>query len=61
MTAEQQYTCPHCWESSVIQLDLSGGSQTFVQDCEVCCNPISFSYFTRGGELVSFHYESTQD
>ncbi len=61
MLAEQQYTCPHCWQTSAIQLDLSVGSQSFVQDCEVCCNPIEFRYSTSGGELVSFSYESAQD
>jgi hypothetical protein len=61
MLAEQPYTCPHCWQTSVIQLDLTAGSQRFVQDCEVCCNPMEFSYSTERGELVSFHYESAQE
>lgn len=56
----EQYTCPHCWETSEIGLDLSAGSQTFVQDCEVCCNPIEFRYEVEGGELASFSYESAQ-
>ncbi len=58
MLAEQKYTCPHCWRTSVIQIDLTAGSQSFVQDCEVCCNPIEFRYETQSGELVSFDYES---
>lgn len=44
----------------MIQLDLSVREQTFVQDCEVCCNPIEFRYSTSGGELAHFDYESAQ-
>jgi hypothetical protein len=32
--------CPYCWESYGTQLDLSGGSFTHVEDCQVCCQPI---------------------
>ena len=60
MMVEQEYTCPHCWRTNLITLDLSQGSQTFVQDCEVCCNPIEFRYSASGGELASFDYESAQ-
>ena len=42
----------------MIQLDLTVRSQTLVQDCEVCCNPIEFRYTTNAGELADFHYES---
>ncbi len=32
--------CPYCWESFGTQVDLSGGSFTHVEDCQVCCQPI---------------------
>jgi hypothetical protein len=35
-------------------LDLSAGSQRYVEDCEVCCNPIAISYDTDEGRLVRF-------
>jgi len=25
-------------------LDMTAGRQTYVEDCEVCCNPIEISY-----------------
>lgn len=32
--------CPHCGEAVEITLDPSGGDvQSYVEDCEVCCNP----------------------
>ena len=32
--------CPYCWERYGTMLDLSGGSFTHVEDCQVCCQPI---------------------
>lgn len=38
---EVEISCPYCGEINIIEVDQSGGrSQTFVQDCEVCCRPI---------------------
>ena len=37
---EGQYVCPTCGEEIVIPLDRSqGGTQTYGEDCPVCCNP----------------------
>ncbi len=39
--------CPYCGEAIEITLDPgSGGSQEYVEDCEVCCNPwrVTVSY-----------------
>jgi hypothetical protein len=42
-------TCPYCGEQVEIYLepDVSG---SFVQDCEVCCNPWRVRVFGRGDE-----------
>jgi hypothetical protein len=32
--------CPYCGEALTIRLDLSAGSQSYVEDCQVCCQPI---------------------
>lgn len=32
--------CPYCGEPITLLVDLSGGSQAYVEDCEVCCQPI---------------------
>jgi hypothetical protein len=34
-------TCPYCWETIELDLDLSAGSATYTEDCSVCCNPMS--------------------
>ncbi len=51
---EQPLICPYCWQNISILLDLSVESQTFVEDCEVCCHPIQFQYRTEDGALVEF-------
>ncbi len=35
-------------------LDLSERRQTYVEDCEVCCNPIEISYSVEDDSLSSF-------
>lgn len=36
-------TCPYCWEQYETQVDLTGGSSTYVEDCQVCCQPIELA------------------
>jgi hypothetical protein len=32
--------CPFCGESNDVFIETSEGSQNFIQDCVVCCQPI---------------------
>ncbi|MBF6025010.1 CPXCG motif-containing cysteine-rich protein [Lysobacter niastensis] len=32
--------CPYCGESIDLEVDVSGGGQRYVEDCQVCCRPI---------------------
>ncbi|MDP9139471.1 MAG: CPXCG motif-containing cysteine-rich protein [Pseudomonadota bacterium] len=41
MIAEATVTCPACWESIVLDVDLSGGSAEYAEDCPVCCRPMT--------------------
>lgn len=34
-------SCPYCAESYGVAVDLSAGSQTYIEDCQVCCQPIN--------------------
>jgi transcription elongation factor Elf1 len=54
MTRHQVFVCPHCGERISMLLDLSAGSQHYIEDCEVCCNPIEISYQTEEGRITSF-------
>ena len=35
--------CPYCGEGFETAVDLSAGSFTYVEDCQVCCQPIELA------------------
>jgi hypothetical protein len=44
--------CPYCAELITVRVDLSAGAQTYIEDCQVCCQPISLSLsLTDEGQL----------
>lgn len=44
--------CPYCWESLDISVDPSVPQQDYVEDCQVCCQPILIhAQFEEDGEL----------
>lgn len=56
-----RFTCPCCWQQISMTLDLSAGGQTYIEDCEVCCNPLQISYDVQGHRVANFHVEAAQD
>ena len=52
--------CPYCGEQVSMVLDLSVARQTYVEDCEVCCNPIEITYSAQDDELTSFHAQTLE-
>ena len=40
MLEDAEVQCPCCWETIVLELDLSAGSQIYTEDCPVCCRPM---------------------
>lgn len=51
---EHFFQCPYCWEEISFLLDSSVSRQTYVEDCEVCCNPIEVTVAFEGQELIAF-------
>ena len=51
---EQSFNCPYCWQIISILIDPSVESQSYVEDCEVCCHPIQFNYRAEDGVLIEF-------
>lgn len=52
---EHFFQCPYCWEEiSMLLEDTSIAQQTYVEDCEVCCNPIEISVVFTANELTQF-------
>jgi hypothetical protein len=55
MQEEAEITCPFCWESLTILLDLSLPEQDYIEDCQVCCQPINIVYTSNEGVLTSLN------
>ena len=36
--------CPHCGETFETAVDLSSGDQSYIEDCPVCCQPITIAF-----------------
>ncbi|MGB7395241.1 MAG: CPXCG motif-containing cysteine-rich protein [Pricia sp.] len=51
---EHFFQCPYCWEEISMLMDPSVSKQTYVEDCEVCCNPIEVTAEFANSELVGF-------
>lgn len=52
--AEYFFICPYCWQQISMMLDPSVKQQSYIEDCEVCCNPIEISYTIQEGQIVQF-------
>ena len=53
---EHFFQCPFCWEEISMLLDPSVSDQTYVEDCEICCNPIEIHAKFENQELVFFEF-----
>ncbi len=60
MDTEHFFTCPYCWQSISMILDLSVEEQSYIEDCEICCRPIQISYTTTNFALNDFSAESIE-
>ncbi|MEB3196322.1 MAG: CPXCG motif-containing cysteine-rich protein [Candidatus Sericytochromatia bacterium] len=59
MDTTGEYTCPTCGECSVTGVDISQGmSQRLIEDCQVCCRPMTlFIRFDEDDFTVSIEAE----
>lgn len=56
---EHFFQCPYCWESISMLLDPSVSTQ-YIEDCEVCCNPIQISISFNQGVLELFEAQNIE-
>lgn len=50
---EHFFQCPHCWEEISMLLDPSV-TASYIEDCEVCCNPVEVTARFQDGMLIEF-------
>ncbi len=51
---EHFFPCPFCGETISVLLDPSVGHQKYIEDCEICCNPLELDVTFEAGELIGF-------
>jgi len=51
---EHYFQCPYCWEEISMLLDPSIEQQLYIEDCEICCNPIEVKSQFNNNQLESF-------
>lgn len=51
---EHFFQCPYCWEQISMLLEESSEVQNYIEDCEVCCQPIQIEYLFQN-ELQNFN------
>ena len=44
--------CPYCGETIELLLDCSIEEQNYIEDCQVCCRPISLDITVKGDDSI---------
>ncbi len=57
---EHFFQCPHCFEEISMLVDPSVRRQEYIEDCEVCCNPIQIQVELEEGEIMYFEANSIE-
>jgi hypothetical protein len=57
---EHFFQCPHCFEEISMLVDPSVRRQEYIEDCEVCCNPIQIQVEIEEGEIMYFEANSIE-
>jgi hypothetical protein len=57
---EHFFQCPYCWEEISFLLDSSISSTEYIEDCEICCNPIETSVKFENEVLTSFEIKNLE-
>jgi hypothetical protein len=57
---EVPFPCPYCAAPISVLVDPTVPAQTYVEDCEVCCNPIEVYYQSDGEDVTAFEARSIE-
>ena len=58
---EHFFQCPYCWEEISMLLDSSLVGTEYIEDCEICCNPINIVYGFENQDLIHFEAQNLED
>lgn len=54
------FQCPYCWKEISMLIDFSQKRQNYIEDCEVCCNPIQLIISIENNEIIDFEAQISQ-
>ena len=54
---EKRIRCPFCAEAMTILIDTSSGAQSYIEDCQVCCQPMQVSFDTSDARLTELQVD----
>ena len=57
----QDVECPYCGEVISLALDGSAGHQRYIEDCHVCCRPITVVLDVDEDGAANVHVQSQDD
>lgn len=55
---EHYFQCPHCWEEISMLLDPAQPHQSYIEDCEICCQPIQITVDFQNREIINFQTDT---
>ncbi|MFC5627216.1 CPXCG motif-containing cysteine-rich protein [Algoriphagus winogradskyi] len=55
---EHFFQCPYCVGEISMLIDPSVPDQKYIEDCEICCNPIEIQFAVEEGGIISFEAKS---
>jgi len=57
---EKRLLCPACNAAISVLVDASGGSQSYIEDCEVCCRPLTIRLTVSDDDNVEVEADHAQ-
>ena len=57
---EIHFQCPYCFSPVSFVVEALYSEQDYIEDCEVCCQPIELRYQSDGERVTSFTVERAQ-
>jgi transposase-like protein len=53
--------CPYCGEATDLVIDVSVAEQQYIEDCQVCCRPISVSVQVNADDVPQVRVSSQDE
>ena len=52
LIAQTEIGCPHCGQTFSLEVDTSEGEQILVEDCSICCRPMTLTIRSEPGTVL---------